>query len=304
MALTLKPDVVITDMVMPDYDGMYVVRSLMQHQPVPIILLSALEKTNAKIFDALQHGAFEFIDKPAALDKITIRNYHLIPLIKAASQADLGVLKARQVAQVVTKISTGLKARIYDILVIGASTGGPTAIENLLSHFPADIDIPVVIAQHMPERFLETFSARLNGRSNILVKLAQKDEKLAGGVVYITPGNINTVIEKIHQNEYLIRFTDEKYVASNFPSIDCLLQSVAISHGAKSMAIILSGMGTDGAQGLAAVKQNGGCTIVQDESSSVVYGMPKAAIDNGAVAHIVSLPNLPEFILSRVYRNS
>jgi two-component system chemotaxis response regulator CheB len=183
MALELKQDVVVTDMMMPEYDGMYVVRSVMEQRPVPIILLSSLEKTNSVIFDALQHGAFEFIDKLTILDKVS-KEYNLLNLIKEASRADVNLLKARQLTRK-RKIDSvvGKKKLTYKIIAIGASTGGPGALETIVTNFPEKFTIPVVIAQHMPHRFLETFTQRLNERSNLTVKLAERGEVLAEGTV-------------------------------------------------------------------------------------------------------------------------
>jgi two-component system, chemotaxis family, protein-glutamate methylesterase/glutaminase len=301
MALSLKPDVVITDMVMPEYDGMYVVRSLMQHHPVPIILLSALEKTNARIFDALQHGAFEFIDKPAALDHHTIKNYHLLPLIKAAAQTDVTILKARQRTKNPPGSAMANKKTKADILLIGASTGGPAAVETLITHLPGNLNIPIVIAQHMPSRFVEIFSERLNKRSDLLVKVAQSNEDLKPGVVYIVPSATNTIIKRKAADKVVFAFTAKRYPINNDPSIDGIFTSAAKVFGERTMGIILSGMGADGSKGLGAIRKQGGITIAQDEFSSTVYSMPKAAIDAGHAGHVVSLSNMSRFVLENLY---
>ncbi len=299
MALELNPDVLITDMVMPDYDGLYVVNSVIEKLAVPIILLSSLEKTDSRIFDALQQGAFEFIDKPTNLDEVHIRDYRLLELIKEASRADISLLKARQLAQKNSHDHSFDHALNYEIIVIGASTGGPGAVESIINNLPTNLKIPVVVVQHMPPRFLETFAQRLHEQSKLPVHLACKGESLKGGTIYIAPGEANLRIEtNIATNAPMFTLTEKKYVEFNYPSVDCLFESVALTYGKTSIAVILTGMGRDGVVGLTKIKEKGGFTIAQDEDSSVVYGMPKAAKESGAVRRVVSLKEIPGFIVS------
>ncbi len=298
LAMELKPDVVITDMVMPTYDGIYVVKSLMEKRPVPIILLSSLEKTNSLIFDGLANGAFEFIDKPAELDRETIKNYPLTNLVKQAAAVDVSTLKSHKANQN-ANVHTFTDNLNYDIVVIGASTGGPGAIEWIVTNLPKNLLIPVVIAQHMPARFLETFAQRLSVHSNLPVKMAHKGEALKSGTIYLAPGETNTRIDRsILSNEPIIVFTNREYREFNFPSIDCLFESAASAYGSRCIGVVLTGMGRDGVMGLTKIKEEGGYTIAQDEDSCVVYGMPKAAFDDGVVKKVVKLKEIPGFIVS------
>lgn len=299
MALELKPDVVITDMIMPEYDGMYVVQSVMEKQPMPIILLSSLEKSDMRIFDALQHGAFEFIDKPVDMDVVRLGNYPLVNLIREASRTDISLLKAKQLASKNSHAHTFTATTNYDIVVIGASTGGPGAIEQIVFNLPRNLNIPVVIAQHMPARFLETFSARLNESSPLPVKLASRGEALRSGIVYVVSGESNTRIENnLITGAPMFTFTNKKFEEFNCPSVDCLFESVADIYGNRTIGVILTGMGKDGMIGLKKIKSLGGFTIAQDEESSVVYGMPKAAVEFDAVKQTVRLNEIPGFIVS------
>lgn len=299
MALDLKPDVVITDMVMPQFDGMYVVQSVMEKQPVPIILLSSLEKSDTRIFDALQHGAFEFIDKPVDMEVVRMGTYPLVNLIREAFRTDISLLKARQLSKKNSHAHTFASTTNYDIVAIGASTGGPGAVEQIVYNLPRNLNIPVVIAQHMPARFLETFSARLNEHSPLPVKLASRGEVLKGGTVYIASGESNTRIENnLVTGQPIFTFTNKKFEEFNFPSVDCLFNSVAEIYGNRSIGVILTGMGKDGMVGLKKIKSMGGFTIAQDEESSVVYGMPKAAVEFDAVRQTVRLKEIPGFIVS------
>jgi len=299
MAMDLNPDVVITDMVMPEYDGVYVVNSVMEKKPTPIILLSSLEKTDSRIFDALRHGAFTFIDKPTEADRVQINDYRLLDLIKEASKTDISLLKAKQLALKNANTHSFEETLNYEIVVIGASTGGPSAVEHIIHNLPHNLKIPVVIVQHMPQRFLETFASRLNEQNALPVKLASKGEPIAGGTVYIAPGEANMRIDQnIATGSFLFNFTTKKYIEYNYPSIDCLFESAAETYGKNSIGVILTGMGRDGAKGLARIKEKGGYTIAQDEDSSVVYGMPKAAYESGAARQVVSLKQIPGFIIS------
>jgi two-component system chemotaxis response regulator CheB len=299
MALELKPDVVITDMVMPDYDGMFVVKSVMEKSPMPIILLSSLEKSNTRIFDALQQGAFEFIDKPTDMEMVRVGNYPLVNLILEASRTDISLLKAKQMARKNTSHHTFSSTLHYDIVAIGASTGGPGAVELIINNLPANLQVPVIIAQHMPARFLETFSVRLNERSPIPVKLAHRGDVVKPGTIYIANGESNTRIENnIVSGLPIITYSNRKYDEFNFPSVDCLFESVADVYGMRSIGVILTGMGKDGVKGMTQIHQKGGFTIAQDEESSVVYGMPKAAADQGIVNRVVKLSEIPGFIVS------
>jgi len=298
MAEELRPDVVITDMIMPDFDGMFVVNSLMEKKPLPIILLSSLEKTDSRIFDALQHGAFEFIDKPTNIDQLAV-DYRLLELIKQASRTDITVLKARQLAKKNNNDHTFAELLQYEIIVIGASTGGPGALEFIIQNLPANLKLPVVIAQHMPPRFLETFTDRMNEQSHFTVKLASKGETIKNEMVYIAPGESNLRIERnIATGKSMFTFTEKKYSEFNSPSIDCLFESVADTYGKSAIGVILTGMGKDGAVGLKKIKDKGGYTIGQDEKSSIVYGMPKVAYEIGAVTQVVNLKQIPGFIIS------
>jgi two-component system chemotaxis response regulator CheB len=298
MALNLKPDVVITDMVMPDYDGMYVVNSVMEQCPAPIILLSSLEKTDARIFDALRFGAFEFIDKPTDIHRQQESQYKLLDLIKQASRTDVGRLKARQQAKRNTSAHSFDEGQ-YEIIVIGASTGGPSAVEYLITNLPANLQLPVVVAQHMPARFLETFSQRLNECSPLPVRLARKGEMLKGGHVYLAPGDANMRIEKSHLTGLpMVVLTETQYKEYNHPSVDCLFESAAAKYGSRCIGVILTGMGRDGSVGLKKIRDAGGYTLAQDEASCVVYGMPKAAWESGAVRQMVTLKQIPGFIVS------
>ena len=297
--LELRPDVVITDMVMPLYDGLYAVRNIMNRKPTPIILISSLERNDSLVFDALEAGAVDFIDKPKgniALDGAP-KGYQLPDLIRAVSRSTGRIPKpSGEKSNLNHHVFENLN---YQLLAIGASTGGPGAIEVILKKMPANLAIPVVIAQHMPEGFLESFAKRLDALSPLKVKLAYRGETPEAGTIYLAPGMANTqLVRNPLSGNITFEYVQKEYKEFNNPSIDCLFESVAHVYGAQALAVVLTGMGKDGTMGLQAIKNKGGFTIGQDEKSSVVYGMPKAAFEAGAISRQVSLNDIPGFIIS------
>jgi two-component system, chemotaxis family, protein-glutamate methylesterase/glutaminase len=299
MALALKPDVLVTDMIMPEYDGLYVVDSVMRKNPIPIILLSSLDRTDYRIFDALRKGAFDFIDKPSGVDQDGMKSFRLLDLIKEASLTDITLLKEKEIRGRNSNTHTFGPSLQYDIIVIGASTGGPGAVEGILCNLPRNLRIPVVVVQHMPHRFLETFAERLNDIVPMNVQIPRKGETLKSGIIYVAPGIGNLRVEKsIATGQPMFTITDKLFPEYNHPSIDCLFESVAGVYGSRSIGVILTGMGKDGTRGLGKIKEQGGFTIAQDEYSSVVYGMPKAAKESGAVKQVVPLREIPGFLIS------
>jgi two-component system, chemotaxis family, protein-glutamate methylesterase/glutaminase len=291
----LKPDVVISDMIMPQYDGLYVVKTLMKEMPVPIILLSSLDRANPLIFDALKEGAFDFIDKPQNLN-LKEEYKSLSDLIKEASGTDYLKLRQRAKGRNLNE-HTFSPTLNYEIIVIGASTGGPGAIEYVINNLPCNLTIPIVIAQHMPARFIETFAERLS-TGPFKVSVLKNKKELKGNHIYLAPGTENIRLKKDSLGKVYVSYVKEVYKEFNKPSIDCLFESVADVYGEKAIGVILTGMGKDGAKGLLKIKNSGGFTIAQDENSSIVYGMPKAAFDSGATKHQVPLNEIPNFIVS------
>jgi two-component system, chemotaxis family, protein-glutamate methylesterase/glutaminase len=292
---SLKPQVVITDMVMPQYDGLYVVQQLMKQMPVPIILLSSLDKADPKIFDAIKEGAFDFIDKPHEND--LAEGYPmLIRMIREASLSDYLKFRHPTRGRNLFEHTFGPRAN-YDVVVIGASTGGPSAVEQIVNNLPANLTLPVIIAQHMPDRFIKSFAGRLAGNTGLSISVAQDGEPLLNNHIYLAPGDAN--IRVVNSGSLpQIQFTSEQFREFNYPSIDCLFDSVAQVYGSRVIAVVLTGMGKDGCCGLDKIRQTGGLTIAQDATSSVVYGMPKVAFESGAASHQIPLTEIPGFIIS------
>ncbi len=296
----LKPDVVLLDLVMPEYDGLYAVKQIMQHCPTPIVVLSALGNTNPEaVFEALDAGAYDFLSKPVGVlgSKIREMEHQLVARIRSASSADLRTLH-RKKTKGNTNAHTFDSHLAYDAVVIGASTGGTGAIEEILQKLPDNFPLPVIIAQHMPADFVESFARRLNDMLPLPVKLATNGEMPQNGIVYILPGDQNTLLTRERSNSK-VRFsrTEERYAEFNHPSVDALMLSAAGCYGPRAIGIMLTGMGKDGAAGMAAMHGKNAFTIAQNEQSSVVFGMPGAAIGRGAVKQVLPLKEIPGFVV-------
>jgi two-component system chemotaxis response regulator CheB len=291
--LALKPDVVVTDMIMPDYDGVYVVKELMRSLARPVILLSSLDRNANEVFEALNAGAFDFIEKPS--EQSSLSGYRLNALIKAAATSGGSALVQRTSNFFPHTFDQEL---LYDVVVIGSSTGGPGAVETVLDNLPKNLTVPVVVAQHMPAHFIQTFAERLDSKKILRVKIAEEGEYPEGGSVYLAAGTSNLQIVKATNGKIMFRYTDKLYKEFNFPSVDCLFESVAEACGARAIGVILTGMGRDGTEGLRKMSEAGSLTIGQDESSSVVYGMPKSAFEAGVITQVLNLKEIPGYVVS------
>lgn len=296
MAQKLMPDVILTDLIMPRYDGVYLVKEIMQKQPIPIVMLSSLNRHHNLVFEGLNLGAFDFIEKPTSESSPEKFCEKLEQVVKAAKNASLTSSRTSNFIknQHLHSFSSTLN---YHVIAIGASTGGPSAIESIIQQIPQNLTIPIIIAQHMPHTFLQSFAARLNKTSPLPIVMLAENTIIKGGHIYIAPGNFNISLHKVSRNIVSLR-NDHVYTDYNAPSINSLFESIAQVYREKSIGIILTGMGKDGVKGLADMKQKGGLTISQDEASCVVYGMPKYAKDTNASLHQIKLREIPGFIIS------
>ncbi len=298
-ARDLKPDIIITNMVMPQYDGLYVVKTLMKEMSVPIIVLSALHRSDPKIYSALQEGAFMFLSKPA---KSEIENGYtrLCQVVREALHIEVQ-RKEADIAGPHTESGVTKSHRQFDIIALGVSTGGPKTIEYIVSNLPKDINVPILVAQHMPDLFIESLASRLNDTSAWRVSVLQDGEEMMSNRIYFAPGTANIRVARNESHAPVITFVNDVYKEFNNPSVDCLFESIAAVYGPRALAVILTGMGKDGVAGLQKIKECGGVTIAQDETSSVVYGMPRAAFESGAAVHKLSIQEIPDFIIRRLY---
>lgn len=280
LILEFEPDVMTLDVEMPRMNGIEFLRKLIPQYPIPVVVVSAVSQN---VFDALDAGAVDFVTKPDHLGGRGIEAFanELIVKIKIASTARV----AEKPAAISGK-GTGL-AKPNCIIAIGASTGGTEAIAKVLKEFPANMP-GTVIVQHMPPVFTALFAARLHGSCAVEVKEAKTGDLILPGRVLIAPGDYHMRIKKAG-NQYMAECFQGEKVNGHCPSVDVLFHSVAEHAGKNAIGVILTGMGYDGAAGLLALRSKGAATLGQDEASSVVYGMPKAAFAIGAVQEQTSL---------------
>lgn len=282
------PDVMTLDIEMPKMDGIEFVRKLMPQYPIPVVMVSSLSD---KVFDALQAGAVDFVVKPRTSDRKQLDTFltkELPVKIKVASTASIGKIKSS------TRCAEPARRLANDkniVIAIGASTGGTEAIAAVVKDFPPDIP-GTVIVQHMPVGFTQMFAKRLNDQSRVKVKEAENGDTIMPGHVLIAPGGSQQMRVVKVGNNYQVSLKEGHKVNGHCPSVDVLFDSVADVVGKDALGIILTGMGRDGASGLLKMKEAGAVTIGQDESTCVVYGMPKVAYDIGAVTYQEKLNNI------------
>ena len=288
----LKPQVITLDLEMPRMDGMETLRQIMKRYKLPVIMVSSQTTDGAtSTFKALALGAIDFVAKPrdAASAKMDDIGIELITKIKAAAKTKIDGSSTLHLEP--TKVNKPLvkpKLAPTKIVCIGISTGGPNALQYMLSSLPGDFPGAIVVVQHMPEGFTEMFARRLNECCAIDVKEAQSGDMLVAGRALICPGNRHIRIRRMSLGNMVV-LSDEERVNGHRPSVDVLFQSAASEFGRQSIGVIMTGMGEDGAEGLGEMKSAGAITVAQDEKSCVVFGMPKAAIEKGYAQRVVSL---------------
>ena len=296
----LKPDLVLMDMIMGDSDGLEGVKLIMKDCPTPVIMLSSLDNNEASpIMEAMKAGAVDYHKKPdRTVSDFSKGDCELMEKIRQAISVKVAPIQASLYAHLNNNAHTFDKVGTYHIIVIGSSTGGPSAVESVLLHLPKNLNVPVVIAQHMPENFIHSFAKRLNDLTDLRVIVAQKGMAVESGNVYIAPGNENTIVNNTKNgNQVVFDYTPERFKEFNNPSVTALMNSVAAVYGGHSIAVMLTGMGRDGTPGMKAIYDAGGYTIAQSKESCVVFGMPGSAVEAGAVKKIVPIDQIGPFIV-------
>jgi two-component system chemotaxis response regulator CheB len=300
------PDVITLDIEMPRMDGLTFLRKIMAQHPIPVVICSSLagEGTQSAL-KALEYGAVEIIAKPRLGSKQFLEESRVIlcEAVRAAAAARLRpqspghVVQPKLTADVILSRSTNAMLETTEkVVVIGASTGGTEALRSLLEVLPADAP-GIVIVQHMPEIFTRAFADRLNGLCRISVKEAEPNDTVLRGRALIAPGNHHVLLKRSGAR-YYVDIKDGPLVCRHRPSVDVLFRSAARYAGPNAVAVIMTGMGDDGANGMLEMKQAGAATIAQDEATSVVFGMPNEAIKRGAVDIVLPLPEIAGSILA------
>ncbi len=292
-----NPDVITLDVEMPRMDGLEFLRRLMHLRPTPVVMISTLTVRGSGVaLRAFELGAVEVIAKPDLRQAQHMHAYaeDLRQILRAAASARL-----RPQAVSTLPAAPALNTRIDKVVVVGASTGGTEAIKALLTALPAQMP-PILIAQHMPPEFTASFARRLDGLCALSVKEAADGEVLQRGHVYIAPGGQHLLLEKKDAQTSVCRLSDSEPVNRHRPSVDVLMQSVAEVAAQKACGILLTGMGKDGAEGLLKLRQAGAWTCAEDESSCIVFGMPRAAIQLAAAVDVLPLNRIAAALMAQL----
>ncbi len=306
MIKQLNPDVLTLDVEMPKMDGLDFLEKLMRLRPMPVVMVSTLTERGSEItMRALELGAIDFVTKPKMSISEGMREYTEIiaDKIRVASQA--------RIASLPRQSSNGAAAPVLlrnplisseKLLIIGASTGGTEAIKSFLLQMPSDCP-GILITQHMPAGFTKSFANRLDSICQISVQEAEGGERILPGHAYIAPGDKHLLLARSGAN-YVTQLSDAPAVNRHKPSVDVLFDSAAAYAGKNALGVILTGMGKDGAAGMAQMKSAGAHNFAQNEESCVVYGMPKEAVAHGGVDEVAHLNDLPKLVLNHLTANS
>jgi len=300
----VKPDLITLDIEMPGMDGLETLVEIRKLYPrLPVIMFSALtERGGTATLDALARGASDYVTKPShreaperSYDRVQEELLRKIKSLCAVRQTRPGPMP---VPVLVSGVSARPQARV-DVVAIGASTGGPNALTELIPEFPADFPVPIMIVQHMPPLFTRLLAERLNAIAPLEVQEGKAGQRLQRGQVWIAPGGHHMTVTR-KGAEFVVGLNHDPQENSCRPAVDVLFRSVAQTYGANVLAVILTGMGTDGTRGSAVIREAGGEVIVQDEASSVVWGMPGSIVAAGLADRIYPLAGIGPEVVRRV----
>jgi len=313
----LRPDVVTLDIKMPKMDGLTALCHIMDRYPTPTIMVSGMDKEDKDVvFRTLEYGAIDFVSKPsnklhkksvdagaeADMTEMADMKRVLIEKVKMASKVNVkrpgsrSHEKARPTNRAVARYD-----RPIEIIAIGASTGGPRALTEIFKKFPKNLPAAIIVVQHMPPGFTRSFARRLHLLCQLNVKEAEDGDVIEPGNVYIAPGGFHLRVKKSISKKNVIRLSDGAPVNNVKPSIDVMMESIAKTYQGNTLGVILTGMGADGARGMVAIKENDGMTIAEDETSCVIYGMPKSTIDKGVVDDVFPISKIPGEIMDMLF---
>jgi two-component system chemotaxis response regulator CheB len=297
----LQPDVVTCDLIMPELDGVGFVREQMERRPVPIIIMSVAKETAEAALTALELGAIDFVQKPTALasEKIFEVSTELIEKVKAAGNIALNRIPAARAAEITPASETapGIPGNhSVDLVVIGISTGGPQALKRLIPQLAEDFPVPVAMVMHMPIGYTEMYAAKLNEQSRVKVREAREGDELKPGRVFLAPAGRHLTLKRDSNGTVVTHLDARPFNMLHRPAVDVLFQSAAEVYGNRVLGVVMTGMGSDGKQGAAWIKAQGGLVFTEAESSCVVYGMPSVVVDAGLSDRSVPLEQMARAI--------
>ena len=297
----LDPDVVTCDLIMPELDGVGFVREQMQRRTVPIIIMSIANETAEAVLEALDAGAIDFVQKPTALasEKIFEVGTELIEKVKAAGQITLNRTPASTAPPIATKTEPAPHisgSHSVDVVVIGISTGGPQALKRLIPQLPQDFPVPVMMVMHMPVGYTEMYAAKLNELSSLEVREAAEGDEVNTGRVFLAPAGRHLFVKRDSDGRIVVHLSAKPFDTLHKPSVDVMFQSVAEVYGGRVLGVVMTGMGSDGKEGAAWIKSQGGLVFTEAESSCVVYGMPCVVNEAGLSDKSVALEEMARAI--------
>ena len=285
-------DVVVTDLVMPKMDGLSLLRKVVvSHPDVPVIVVTAHGRVDSAV-EAMKAGAFDFVTKPqvkAGEDGFAALREPLSVVIGAFRESR--AQRSRPVKSLPKPKQARGKVPVVDVIAIGCSTGGPSALAELIPELPEDLRVPVLIVQHMPARFTASLATSLDRRSKLRVREAEEGRPLRAGEVLVAPGGKHLEVA-MQDSEPFVRLTSGGVVNSFRPSVDVLFKSLSVSMPGRALCVVMTGMGADGLEGVKTVRQRGGWCIAQDQASCAVYGMPRSVVESGEADEVVALDQL------------
>ncbi len=305
----LSPDVVTLDIEMPIMDGLECLQRIMKESPLPVVMLSSLTAEGAEsTIKAMEYGAIDFIQKPSGAISLDIETIQKEITKKVFEASNVNINQVINIQPETATIPyTPKKSKLLQqkslkkLIAIGTSTGGPRALQKLLTQLPEDLPAPVLIVQHMPQGFTKSLASRLNTLCQVRVKEAENGEVLQKGIVYIAPGDFHMTVRKVGMS-LAVQLSQTSTRSGHRPSVDVLFESLGGLDNYETFAVVLTGMGSDGAQGLELLKRNPNRVIAIAESSesSVVYGMPKAAFQTNQVDYVVHLNDISNTVMKLI----
>jgi two-component system chemotaxis response regulator CheB len=298
--LELRPDIVLLDLLMPRLDGFGVLRWAMQNNPVPIVVCSSFSDRE-RVFKALELGAIDFLLKPTprATQQPSMLEEQIIERVEQAATARVPA-NAKQSADTKAAVLAAERAARgakIELVCIAASTGGPAAIQRLIAGLPKDLDVPMIVAQHMPTGFTAPFAERLNSLSHYKVVEARGGQQVKKQSIYIAPAGMQTTVAR-RGDHLVLSVASEATDHMHAPSADALFGSAATACGPRALAIVLTGMGEDGARGAEVVRKAGGHVLAESNESAVVFGMPRSVIERGCCDAMLPVSAMPHVLLA------
>jgi two-component system chemotaxis response regulator CheB len=296
----LHPDVVTCDLIMPELDGVGFVREQMRRRPVPIIIMSIANETGDAALTALDAGAVDFVQKPTALatEKIFEVSSELVEKVKAAGNIPLTRIAPvpEEATPAHARVESVAGSRAVDVVVLGISTGGPQALKQLIPQLPADFPVPMAMVMHMPVGYTEMYAQKLNEISPLNVREAREGDELRAGVVLLAPAGRHLSFQRRADGTVVAHLDARPFDTLHRPSVDVMFQSAAEVYRQRVLGVVMTGMGSDGKQGAAWIKSQGGLVYTESEETCVVYGMPSTVVEAGLSDRSVPLGRMAQAV--------